>query len=223
MLYAHPDGTRDGDGNRFWNATDACCDLDRTGVADSSYVRDLIEEIAGVADVDRRRVYIVGHSNGGFMAYRVACEHADLVAAIVSLAGATFAQAGDCRPTEAVAVLEIHGTADDVILFEGGELSDIVGLDRPSPKYPGAEETVEIWAAYDGCSADLEDTGRTVDVDAHLEGPDGPRESTIRASTACDAGGHAELWTIPGGGHAPDVSQSFAESVVEFLLAHPKP
>jgi polyhydroxybutyrate depolymerase len=42
MLYAHPDGTADGDGSRFWNATDACCDFDRSGVDDAAYLAGVI-------------------------------------------------------------------------------------------------------------------------------------------------------------------------------------
>ena len=90
FLYCYPDGTIDRWGNRFWNATDACCDFGNTGVDDAGYLRGVIEEIARRFAVDRKRVYLIGHSNGGFMAYRMACQSADLIAGIASLAGTTF-------------------------------------------------------------------------------------------------------------------------------------
>jgi polyhydroxybutyrate depolymerase len=92
-------------GARFWNATDACCDVDASGVDDSSYLAGLINEIGSHVAVDPRRVFVVGHSNGAFMSYRMACDHADTIAAIVSLAGAPPADPAACRPTEPVAIL----------------------------------------------------------------------------------------------------------------------
>ncbi len=91
FVYATPDGTIDGDGNRFWNATDACCNFDRRTVDDVAYLSSVIADIQGQLAIDPKRIAVVGHSNGGFMSYRMACERSDLVGAVVSLAGATFA------------------------------------------------------------------------------------------------------------------------------------
>jgi polyhydroxybutyrate depolymerase len=223
IVLATPEGTTDRDGRRFWNATDACCDAYDSGIDDAGYLTDLIAEIQTVASVDPKRIYLVGYSNGGFMSYRMACDHADIVAAIVSLAGATFARPDDCRPSEPVAVLQIHGTADDVIEFDGGDLSDAVGTGGPPLTYPGARETTASWAGYDGCAGELVDAGDTVDVDALISGPSGPAETKIAKATGCEPGGHVELWTIPDGGHGPSISSAFAETVVDFLLDHSKP
>ncbi len=122
FLTAYPNGTPDSVGNQFWNATDACCDFHRTGVDHVGYLDDVITAIEAAVAVDPQRIYLVGHSNGGFMSFRMACADADRIAAIVSLAGATFANTADCRPTEPVAVLDIHGTADDTVTFTGGTL-----------------------------------------------------------------------------------------------------
>jgi polyhydroxybutyrate depolymerase len=223
MAFVAPDGTTDSDGNRFWNATDACCDLDGSGIDDAGYLTDLIEEIQTVADIDPKRIYLVGHSNGGFMSHRMACDHADVVAAIVSVAGASVARPADCRPSEPVAVLQIHGTADDVVEFDGGDLSDVLGGSRPPRTYTGAREAITNWAGYDGCARELVDVEDTVDVDAVIYGPSGPAETTIARATGCEPGGHAELWAIPHGGHVPNLSATFARSVVDLLSAHPKP
>lgn len=223
MVVVYPEGTRDRDGNLLWNGTDTCCDFYGSGVDDVAYLASLVDEISRATPVDEKRVYLVGHSNGGFMSYRMACEHAEVFAAIVSLAGATYDKDEDCAPSEPVAILQIHGTADDVILFGGGILSDFVTPGRPRPAYPGAKETVASWAAYDGCASALTETPETLDIDAGINGPNGPQETTIERATDCDPGGHVELWTIPGGGHGPNLSSTFAMLVIDFLLAHPKP
>ena len=211
MLLVHPDGTKNRIGKQFWNATDACCGGPNPTVDDSAYLTAVIAEISDAYDVDPARVFIVGHSNGGFMAYRMACDHADVIAGIVSLEGATFEDPDDCSPSEPVATLEVHGTADTTIRYDGG---DIVGKD-----YPSAEETATTWATYNGCSttpADAEPATRPV-----VEGLD---DATVTSyATGCDAGGHTELWTQPDGVHIPRWHPTFKAQILDYLLAHPKP
>ena len=233
MAFLHPDGTVDSHGARFWNATEACCDIDLTAVDDSAYLDGLIAEARSVAAIDPRRVYVVGHSNGGFMSYRMACEHADEVAAIATFGAATFASPTDCRPSEPVGVLHIHGADDGTILYQGMDIDrgpmpsspepHALATSTPTIHIPGAVESTERWAAYDGCEPKLIETDQRVDVAADADGPAGPAESTVSVASGCDRGGHVELWTIPGAGHFPELSATFADSVVGFLLAHPKP
>ena len=111
VLIAAPDGTLNSGGKRFWNATPACCDFGRTGVDDVAYLSAVIKDISKVYNVDSKKVYLVGHSNGGFMAYRMACDASHLVTAVVSIAGATFNTKERCKPTTPVSVLQIHGSA----------------------------------------------------------------------------------------------------------------
>jgi polyhydroxybutyrate depolymerase len=217
FIYAYPDGSKDGTGSRFWNATDACCDYDRTGVDDAAYLAGLIAEIRASLAVDPKRIDLIGHSNGGFMSYRMACAHADQIAAIVSLAGATFAKPADCAPTVPVAILQIHGTADDTVAFKGGRTEF-----RPMAAFPGAETSVATWAKYDGCAA-ASVVDEHVDVDANLGTVASPAEATVMRWTGCRPGGAAELWTMPGGGHVPKISKSFPDAVLDFFEAHPKP
>ena len=89
--------------------------------------------------------------------------------------------------------------------------------------FPGALDTVNAWATYGGCSGTVSDLPGAVDVDAIIDGADGPAESTIKAATGCRDGGHVELWTIPEGGHGPPLAATFADDVLDFFLAHPKP
>ena len=219
-LYAHPDGTQDDEGNRFWNATDACCNFNAREVDDVAFLDSMIREIGAAFAVDPKRIDLIGHSNGGFMSYAMACKHADTIAAIISLAGATFAKPADCAPTAPVAVLEIHGTADDTILFEGGTVD--LGPGQSMGPYPGAEASVATWATYDGCTTSSV-VDEHVDVDADVSIDSSPAESTVTRWTGCRPGGAAELWTMVGAGHGPDISDAFPAAVLDFFEAHPKP
>ncbi len=207
-----PDGTVDNFGNRFWNATDACCNFSNSTVDDSTYILDLINAIKAECNVAPRSVSIVGHSNGGFMANRFACDHADVVASFASLAGATHDDPNDCNPATTVHMLQIHGTADTTIRYNGGFIN--------GNRYPGAIETVESWAASNGCALVPDDSSPPLDLDRTLPGDE--TLVTIYPQD-CDAGGSAELWTIVDGAHVPNLSTSFSPLVIEWLLDHPKP
>lgn len=209
FLYAHPDGTLDAFGNRFWNATDACCNLFGSSVDDSAYLLALVEAIRDELEVDPWRIHASGHSNGGFMSYRLACDHADVFAAIGSLAGATWDDPADCDPLTPVHVLQVHGTSDNVIRYDGGAIGQNA--------YPGAIETVESWASYDGCALAPDLSLPNRDVSSSIAGA----ESTVRRyASGCAPSGSAELWTIPGGGHSPPLADGFRTGLVEFLLGH---
>ena len=146
------------------------------------------------------------------MSYRMACEHADQVAAIVSLAGAMFDDVSQCDPKGPVSVLQIHGTADSVIAYAGGM--------NQGHTYPSATTSVADWATLDGCDAMGDTSPPPLDLDSALPGA----ETTVtRFAAGCRPGGHAELWTIQGGSHIPSLSATFTSSAIEFLLAHPKP
>ena len=211
LLYVYPDGTVNSTGSRFWNATDVCCDIDGSGVDDSGYLRSLIDAIAAELNIDTERVYLFGHSNGGFMVYRMACDHADIIAAVASLAGATFVDPADCSPSAPVRTLQIHGTLDSLALYEGG-----VELGGYPAVYPGAVETTEIWAAYNQCSLVPDLSQPAIDVSSSISGC----ETTVaRYADGCDAGGFSALWTIVGGGHGPSLSPEFVPRVLDFFLS----
>ncbi len=216
-VYAAPDGTQDNNGNRFWNATDACCNFDGSTVDDVAYLSGVIAEIQGKLAIDPERIALVGHSNGGFMSYRMACKRADLVAAIVSVAGETFANPADCTPSTPVSVAQVQGTADEVINFDGG--GPVTSGTGP---YPGAQASAAAWAKNDGCGVTASTLSTKIDVDADLADGSNPAETTVQEWPDCKAGSTVQLWTIPNGHHGPSVTPAFADAVIQFLVDHPK-
>ncbi len=210
FLYAYPDGTPDADGKRFWNATDACCNFGQIDVDDSAYLQGVVDDIKARYTVDPKRVFFLGHSNGGFMSYRMACDHADTIAAIASLAGAMPTDTSKCQPSEPVAVLQIHGTADDTVLYDGGQIQGI--------SYLGAMDSVKAWAGFDTCEMTT-----TPGADLDLESTIAGAETKTEGFGGCQGNSRVELWSIEGGGHIPSISTDFTPQVIDFLFAHPKP
>jgi len=207
---ALPNGTFNNTGQRFWNATDACCAFGDT-VDDVAYLTAVIDDVEHRYLIDQKRVYFLGHSNGGFMSHRMACDRSARVAAIASLAGAQWQDSSQCQPTEPVSVLEVHGTIDAVIAYNGGQNLGV--------QYPSASTTVRTWAQKNGCTAATPSSGPARNLEATILGD----ETTSDYYAGCPDGGAVELWSIQGGGHVPTLTSDATSQMVDWLFAHPKP
>jgi polyhydroxybutyrate depolymerase len=208
------DGTLDAAHHRFWNATDACCNKFGSAVDDVAYVRAVLDDVMSKESIDPKRVFVFGFSNGAFFAHRLACEMSDRIAAIASVAGATWNDPSRCAPTSPVSVVEIHGDADDVVPFAGGRIPSDGGV--PPGAFPGARVTAGTWAQKDGCRGAFESAGQR-DLDAIIPGA----ETTIERYVGCPAAVGVELWTVHGGKHVPN-ENDFGKAAYAFFKAHPK-
>jgi len=208
IIYVHPDGTADTHGVRFWNATPECCDFQSPKVDDDAYLMSIIDTVSAQYAVDPNRIYIIGHSNGGFMANHMACDHADRIAAIVNMAGGTFTTAAACRPAAPISVLEIWGTAD--VTYKGNHI-----LGKP---ISGAVKTFTNWAALNKCSKVSRVSPQKLDLDRQIPGA----ETVDTQYLDCPSGTAIDFWKINGASHVPELSKEFTSDVVNWLLAHPK-
>jgi len=210
FILVYPDGTIDSVGRRFWNATDACCSF-FSQVDDDAYLLAILKEMESRYSIDAKRIYFVGHSNGGFMSYRMACRHPDRIAAIASLAGASFYKETDCGAKSSVSVLQVHGTKDETILYEGGQ---ILGN-----SYPSAFASASQWATVNQCTQNAVSRSTKLDLEGNIAGD----ETSIKAWTNCQNSSEVELWTVENATHIPTLSSTFATKIWEFFAAHPKP
>jgi polyhydroxybutyrate depolymerase len=207
FLIVAPDGTKDSSGKQFWNATDACCNFENKPVDDVKYISGLIADIKKEYNVDPKRVFLLGHSNGGFMSFRMACELSEQLTGSISIAGATFVKSESCSPKGKVNILQIHGTSDATILYKGGKLGGVLA-------YPSATQTVEMWGSYNQCTGKLDTSNSlTLDVDQRLTGKD----TRVNRIAGCPAGGGVELWTIEKGAHIPSFGENFAQLLLKWM------
>jgi polyhydroxybutyrate depolymerase len=209
LLLVLPEGHTDHFGLQYWNSDDACCDIDGQKPDDVGYLHHIIADVKSTYNVDAKRVFAGGHSNGGFMSHRMACDHAEEIAGIMSLSGAAWKDPSKCSPSAPVAVLQVHGNLDTLIYYNGGFNQGVA--------YPGAAESVALWAKKNGCDATLGSTGDTLDLDTVLLGA----ETKVESHTC--AKGAAVLWTVQGATHFPTFGSTWAETFYAFLAAHPKP
>ena len=200
-----PDGTTNSFGLNFWNADPAwCCNYEHSAVDDAAYLLGLIAEARERFAVAPDRVYLLGHSNGAFMAYAMACRHADTIAGVVTLAGSMALDPAHCAPSRPVSVLHAHGSLDAVIPYLGSAF-----------QFPGAAETVDRWLGHDSC-ANTPVTTFGYDYDAAVFG----FESTRALWDDCAGGAQVSHWVLYGSTHVPVLTPRFLEDAFAFLLSH---
>ena len=146
---------------------------------DLTFFSDLIDKIQAAYNVDPNRIYANGLSNGGGMAFLLACELSDRIAAVGAVAGAFPVSWEQCRPSRAVPIMIFHGTKDPIVPFLGGRY-------RGRDAFPPIAEWVEILARRYGY------TGPPVEL---------PANGVVKGIQY--TGGMADIvfYTITDGGH----------------------
>jgi polyhydroxybutyrate depolymerase len=172
FVVAYPDGV-----NRAWAVGGGCCGTPgSTGVNDVAFVLAVVANLSERLPIDADRVYATGISNGGLLAYRLACD--TRVFAAIGPDSATLL--GDCPSPAPLSVIHIHGTADGNIPYDGGQGKGVARIDGPA-----VPDLVAMWRRVDGCA---DATATTV--------------GTVTTSVAtCPRGLSVELITIAGAGH----------------------
>jgi len=204
-----PDGTFDSTGKRFWNATDTCCDFEKKNIDDVAYLTGLVDEASRNYKIDKKRVYAIGHSNGGAMAHRLACDRPDVFAGVATLAAPFWADATKCQPKTPIAVLMMHGTGDTTVPYAAGEFR--------GQRLPGATDIAATWAERNGCGATADTTAPPLDLDLDQAAS----ETSLARFSGCKNPSAVELWTMAGTGHIPsNLAPDFPARIWSFLETH---
>lgn len=211
-IFAKPDGSQDGLGEFYWNATDACCDMWGNNPDHVGYLLALVESIQAQYNIDPQRIHLIGHSNGGFMCHRMACEAPAKFASVVSISGAMWNDPANCQPEAPIHVLNIHGTFDPIIFWLGG----LIGF----TPYPGVNTTAEYWATHNGCSTTATNGG-SFNFDWFILFDETTR--WIYESCNDPAAGSTELWEVSTAGHFPSISEEGIDALFNYLDTHINP
>lgn len=129
---------------RTWNAG-TCCDYAMTNqIDDVKYIRELMEHLVQNYRIDSDKVYITGMSNGGMMAYRLACELSDRIAAIAVVSG-TMVMKQPCSPDRPVPILHIHSELDTKVPYAGGK--GVQGY-----HFAPVDSVLSVWKSINNCA-----------------------------------------------------------------------
>ena len=200
-----------------WNSGNCCGYAHENNVDDVAFIRSLIGQVQKELNVDGRRIFVTGFSNGGMMSYRLACELSDTIAAVAPVAGALNYE--KCNPVRPVSVVAFHGSADEHVLYEGGEPTRRV--DRNPRVDRSVAEAISFWVKRDRCASGARKERRGgVIIDDY---------------TGCRDGTGVRLYTLEGQGHAwpggeawamradePTTAVKATDAMWEFFSGHPK-
>ncbi len=218
FIAAYPNGTSrlSDDILLTWNAGTCCGFAQEKNVDDIGFVRAIVTDVQSLTTIDTKRIYASGMSNGGMLSHRLACEAADIFAAVAPVAGTL--NFPSCNPSQPISVIEFHGTGDQYLPYDGGYGPEsLVDVD-----FVSVQDSVNFWAAFNECTSQPQITSF----------------EDIRHDNwaGCTGSISVELYTVNGGGHAwpggeagrveadqPTQTISASQLIWEFFAAHPKP
>ena len=161
-------------------------------VDDVGFLLAIVDKLVADGLVDKNRIYVAGISNGGMMAQRLACEQADRIAGIATVAGGLPEPLqATCKPARALPVLVIHGTEDPIVPWSGGAVAGFEDFG----KVLSARETAKFWAANNRCG-----DGGVIAAEPDRDPKDGTRVK-MEVFASCPAGAAVKLAAVEGGGH----------------------
>lgn len=200
-----------------WNAGNCCGYAFNQEIDDVGFIRAVIARLKEEYAIDPGRVFVTGISNGGKLAYRLACELSGQIAAIAPVAGSQ--DVPECRAEYPVSVIIFHGTADKHVLYEGGKPEK--SFDKNPRVDSSVSSAVSFWVQRNGCSfiPSREEKGNII-------------HDTY---SGCENGTGVEVYTIKGGGHswpggkagrqladAPSQELSANDLMWDFFESHPR-
>ncbi len=222
FLVVYPDGRHRGWNDGRTDAKSPHIQGQDAHVDDVAFLDALIARIEAHYRIDRRRIFLAGHSNGAFMANRYAAERPENIAAVASVAGTLgLAILHSLHPSEPVSSLDVYGTLDHFIPPEGGEVIQHGG------QVLGADALSDWWAKQDGCELAANRYPQALGVfrRSHLGCPAGIDVETIAVlgqGHVWPGAPHESVWLALAAG--PEMHMLDATSAVwQFFSSHPKP
>lgn len=214
FLAVFPDGS-----GKSWNAGGGCCGpAARSGVDDVAFLTETVATLGSQITLDPDRIFVSGVSNGGAMAYRMACE-TDLFAAVGVASTTMLVDCADATPTS---VLHIHGTDDPTIRYDGAP-GQPYSPNSPPIDGPPVPDVNATWRAAGDCAE-----------------PHTSTAGSLTTSTAsCPAGRAVELITVAHAGHqwpgaqpnpaaqalgagTPSTALDATDTIWRFFAEHPR-
>lgn len=165
-----------------WNAGTCCGWAKKNNIDDVAYTAALLDDLSKILNVDGKRVYATGVSNGAMMCYRLACELSDRIAAIAPVSGPM--QMLQCKPKRPVPIIHFHGTKDEFVPMAGGK----------GPRsfrgqfFSSVKDTLQIWLRINGLDREKPKIIRKGDAIVERYGP-------------TKNGMEVVLWKLEGAGH----------------------
>jgi polyhydroxybutyrate depolymerase len=181
-----------------WNGGNCCGSAMTNDIDDVGFISALIDTLSANYNIDSSRIFATGFSNGSIMAYRLAAELSDKIAAIAAASGQMMLD--ECEPIRAVPIMHLHALDDGAVPYEGGSASGYV--------FPSVESVIDIWVEINNCETEPD---TIVNSGALM----------VKRWAALSSNADIVLYTTPSGGHSWLTSIPAADSIWNFFDTHP--
>ena len=181
------------EGASSWNAGNCCTNATTYEENDLLFASTVIDFVSSKYSVDKSRIWAIGHSNGGMMAYRLACDLSEKITAVAVVTGALVDDT--CNPTKPVSTLHIHGNLDPTIPFHGGGKFET----------PSIFHSVQEMAYKNSCTGSPRDSSDEIEE---------------RYIWTCTSGVETQLVNYQEQSHG--WAPGYTEEILRFLFAHPR-
>jgi polyhydroxybutyrate depolymerase len=171
FIMIYPDGV----GNS-WNVGNCCGQALSGNVDDVGFAKTIVSAVSEAACIDPKRVYATGISNGAGLSHRLACEAADVFAAIAAASADLVTD--PCKPVRPISELSVRGLNDVLVAYAGGNTGSTGWYS------PGAKGTLDLWKGIDQCTGSVETTRQYCET-----------------YSSCAAGVEVTLCSLPNTGH----------------------
>jgi len=199
-----------------WNAGNCCGDARDKKVNDIGFIEQVVSNVFRQVSIERQRIYAAGISDGGMMAYKLACELPFVFRAVASVGGTD--NTAYCKPGKEVSVVHFHAKNDPHVPFSGGAAGESLDSGKATA-LTSAPETVRKWARVNGCDPAPR---RILDqAGAYCEAYTYCRRRTEVRLCVTDTGGHS--WPgakARGRGQAPSQAIAGTEAMWGFFVSH---
>lgn len=199
-----------------WNAGLCCGYAINNNVNDVKFISMLIDKLVSDYKVNAKRVYATGHSNGGMMSYRLACELSDKIAAIAPN-GCTMVNATPCNPSRAVPILHMHSKLDQHVPYMGGVGNGITGINCPP-----IDDVLNFWSENNECTTTKELQFSNSEYSVYTWAGCSSGNITYYLT---DDGGHGWPGGLPGGPNSDTPSDAINANdlILDFFGAYQMP
>ncbi|MBC7850426.1 MAG: phospholipase [Chitinophagaceae bacterium] len=196
FIVVYPNGVKS-DGPlkaQTWNAG-GCCDYAvQQNINDVKFVSMLIDKLTTSFKINSKKVYATGHSNGGMLSYRLACELSNKIAAIAPN-GCTMVVTQPCSALRAVSVLHMHSVNDSRVPYTGGEGAGVVDA-----YLPPLDSVLNVWSLKNSCNVQAQVLTNNAQF-LHSKWSDCNQNTSIEYYLTQD-GGHGWPGGLPGGANS---------------------
>lgn len=168
---------------KTWNAGACCGSSVNNNVNDVHFISELIDHLVSKYKINPRKVYATGHSNGGMLCYRLACELSNKIAAIAPNS-CTMVVTQPCNPARQVPILHMHSKLDENVPYTGGYGNGVSGV-----YCPPLDSVFTVWSQINNCSMPSQITFSN-------------NKYTLTEWLSCDKNAIINFYLTTDGGHA---------------------